>query len=126
MNLHYLASPAIGIVNPSIPAVLKVSTGSTVGYGGVRVPTYAADAAILAQVQALTGPELRQVEGLNLQGTLRGIYCDGDVEGIVRSLNKGGDLIVIATGVNAGIWLIVHVFESWPDWSKVCGCLQQN
>lgn len=126
MNLHALASPLIGIINPQTPAILKVSTGYTTGYGGVRTPTYAPDAAISAQVQALTGPELRQVDGLNLQGTLRGIYCRGNILGIVRSQNKGGDLIVIATGVNAGTWLIVHTLETWPDWAKVVGSLQQN
>lgn len=126
MNLHAIASPIISIVNPQTPAVLKVSTGSTIGYGGVRVPTYAPDAAISAQVQALAGPELRQIDGLNLQGTLRGIYCRGNILGIVRSTNRGGDLIVIASGVNAGTWLIVHVLETWPDWCKVVGSLQQN
>ena len=126
MNLHALVSPAIGIVNPSVPAILKVSTGSTVGYGGVRVPTYAADANILAQVQALSNPDLRQIEGLNLQGNNCAIYCSGDIEGIVRSTNKGGDLIVIASGVNAGVWLIVKVLESWQSFCKVVGQLQQN
>lgn len=126
MNLHGLVTPAISVINPPTPAVLKVSTGSTTGYGGVRTPTYATDAAISAQVQALTGPELRQIDGLNLQGTLRGIYCRGNILGIVRSQNRGGDLIVIASGVNAGTWLIVHVLETWPDWSKVVGALQQS
>lgn len=124
MNLHAIVSGAIGAVNPHIPAVLKVSAGYTEDAEGKQVPSYAADARITAQVQPLTGGNLRQLENLNLQGNFVGIYCDGEIEGLVRAKETGGDLIIINSGVNAGTWLVALVLEQWPDWVKVAATLQ--
>ncbi len=63
-----------------------------------------------AQVQALTFRDLTQVSGLNLNGTRRGIYLSGDVEGLVRSQGKGGDLITFPDGSE---WLVALVLEAW-------------
>ena len=126
MDLHGIVTPVINAVNPEIAAVLKVSTGSTRSTDGSRVPTYAADASITVQVQSLTYKDIQQIDGLNLQGTRRAIYARGEINGLVRSENKGGDLIVVASGVNAGTWLVAMVLEQWPDWCKVAVTLQNN
>jgi hypothetical protein len=60
------------------------------------------------QVQAMGSRDLAQIEGLNLNGEKRKIYFYGEVDAIVRSANKGGDLVVIDSGVNAGTWLVVQ------------------
>lgn len=79
-----------------------------------------------AQVQAMTFKDLEQVDGLNLNGTRRSIYFEGKLDGIVRSENKGGDLITLSDGPNAGTWLVAMVLEQWPDWVKVAVTLQQD
>lgn len=126
MDLHGIVTPIISSVNPQIPAVLRVSTGSVRATDGSRTPAYAPDAAIFVQVQSLTYKDIQQIDGLNLQGTRRAIYAHGQIDGLVRSTNKGGDLIIISGGVNNGTWLVAMVLEQWPDWCKVAVTLQNN
>lgn len=126
MNLHGLVTPAIGSVNPFIAGTVKVSTGSTTGASGKRTPTYETFENVQMQVQALTFKDLQMLDGLNLNGTRRAIYMNGRADGVVRSLMKGGDLIEIATGVNAGTWLIAQMLEQWPDWCKAAVTLQNE
>ncbi len=82
---------------------------------------------IPGQVQALSSETLRQASGLNLQGSLCAIYFKGDIEGLVRPLMKGGDLI---TFPNGSTWLVVIALENWGAtdstdlWSKVAAQLQ--
>lgn len=126
MNLHGLASGAIGTVNPFILGTIKVSTGSTTAADGKRTPTYSTQTNVSMQVQALTFRDLQQLDGLNLNGTRRAIYLNGKYDGVVRPQLKGGDLFVIASGPNAGTWLVALVLEQWPDWCKVAVTLQNN
>lgn len=126
MDLLAITAGIVGAVNPQVPAVVQISTGSTPGTAGKRVPTYESPVTILAQVQALTYDDLRQVEGLNLNGTRRAIYFEGELNGVVRSKLKGGDLVTLSDGPNAGTWLVAHVLEQWEDWVKVAVTLQQD
>ncbi len=79
------------------------------------------------QVQALTFRDLTQISGLNLNGTRRGIYLSGNVDGVVRSEMKGGDLIIFLDG---RVWLVAMQLEAWGAsgtsdvWSKVAVTLQ--
>jgi hypothetical protein len=114
MNLHEIVSGAIGTVNPHIPATLKTSTGYVTADDGSRTPTYAQKNGML-QVQGLSERELRQMNGLNIAGILRKVYLDGDWHTMVRDTGDGGDLFVFDTHT----WKIVHVMETWPDWSHV-------
>ncbi len=123
MNLHGLASAAVGVVNPLVPLVIQVSTGNTIGGDGTPTPTYAAAVTLPGQVQPLTFKDLRQLEGLNIQGSLKAIYINGHINGIVRPKNQGGDLI---TDPDGNIWLVTQVFEFWPDWCKVAVTLQNG
>lgn len=126
MNLHGIVSGAIGTVNPFIAGTVKISTGSSTASDGTRTPTYTTYTDVQMQVQALTWKDLQQLEGLNLNGTRRAIYMNGRADGVVRSLMKGGDLIEIADGVNAGTFLVAYVLEAWPDWSKLAVTLQNE
>lgn len=126
MNLHGIVSGAIGAVNPNITGTLSVSTGYTVANNGKQIPAYDTVAGVRMQIQPMTFRDLQQTDGLNLQGTRRGIYLYGVADGVVRALQKGGDLIVITSGVNAGTWLIAMVLEQWPDWCKVAATLQNG
>ena len=72
----------------------------------------------------MTGGDLRQVEGLNLNGTRKSIYLYGNVDAIVRVNNKGGDLVNLTD--DSTVYLVHQVLEHWPKhWVKVA-CTLQN
>ena len=129
MNLHAIVGPVIAAVNPMVTASLYVSAGNTTSDDGTLVPSYLPVIPVQAQVQALTFRDIQQVNALNLQGTRRGIYLFGDVEGLVRPDNKGGDLIVLPDG---SVWLVAITLEKWdegatgPNWCKVAATLQND
>lgn len=126
MNLHQIASPYVGAVNPLIPVTLKASTGvASVTPSGKQVPGYAAPVAMLGQVQPMSTRDLAQVEGLNLGGVKWKIYLNGAANSVVRPEAKGGDLIGIASGPHQGTWLVVCVLEQFPDWCSAA-MAQQN
>ncbi len=125
MNLHGIVSPFIGAINPFVPATLQTSTGSTQNADYSTTPTYSTQN-VMVQVQALSGRDIRQIEGLNLNGTLRSIYMNGVANATVRVSSQGGDLITLTTGPNAGVWLVNMVSEQWPDWVHVIATLQNG
>jgi hypothetical protein len=120
MNLHQIASGAITAVNPFITGTMFSSLGYTTAPDGERVPSYADPVVASIQVQQLTSEDLKQTEGLEIQGATRSVYLNGTWNGIVRPLIKGGDMLVF----NNQNWLVVAVPESWPDWTKIIVCLQ--
>lgn len=79
-----------------------------------------------AQVQPVTWRDIQQMDGLNLQGTRVKIYLHGAVDGLVRPERKGGDLIIIADGVNRGTYLVAQNLEQWPDWVSCATTLQNG
>jgi len=111
-------------------------TGLLTGSGGVgtyqvsfpqTVPSEAMTTALtlLADIQALSTKDLRQIDGLNLQGTLRAIYLNGAVAGLVRPTQQGGDIITFPDGT---VWLVNQVLEPWSltaGWCKAI-CTLQN
>ena len=126
MNLHAIASPIVAAVNPMLPVTVRISSGNATAADGTRTPSYAAAYQARGQVQPMSSRDLRQVEGINLQGTLVAVYLSGDVEGISRPLTKGGDLITFPGGA---IYLVVVALENWGAtpaemWSKVACQLQ--
>jgi hypothetical protein len=127
MNLHGVASAAIGSVNPFVAATVQISTGYTTNADGSRVPVYG-EITIDAQVQALTYNDLVHLDGLNIQGVRRAIYTNGYVAGIVRVDSKGGDIITFPNGTlpEGNTWLCAFVLEQWPDWCKIAVTLQNG
>jgi len=122
MDLRGIANSISSVVNPNETVSVLRSTGFTVGAGGKQVPTYAAAVSGPAQVQALDGVELRQMDSLNIQGVLRAIYLRGALAGVVRPAGTGGDIVKRKAGTE--VWLVVKVLETWPDWTKAVICLQ--
>ena len=116
MDLHGIASGAIEAVNPAVLGTVRVSTGYTTSAAGTRTSTYRDATGVELQIQALTFRDLTQIDGLNLNGTRRGIYIRGRVEGLVRPENRGGDLVIIPTasftGSVAGTVLTVAALAS--------------
>jgi len=115
MNLHGIASGAIGAVNPFVSAQISKSTGYTTASDGSRTPAYAAAVTQKVQQQALTQKELEHMSGMNVQGVMCKAYVKGQWYGVDRKAGDGGDLFVIG----ADTWLVVEVLEVWPDWSAV-------
>ena len=63
---------------------------------------------IVAQVQALSGGDLRHTDALNLQGSHRVLYANLFIRGIVRVTLRGGDLIILPDG---SVWLVNQALE---------------
>lgn len=121
MDLRGIANSVTSSVNPNMIVSVTRSTGSTIGAGLKQVPTYAPAVVGPAQLQALDSSELRQIDGLNLQGVIRGIYLRGVLAGVIRPDSTGGDLVIIAAPAPVqyiGTWLVVKVLETWPLWTK--------
>lgn len=121
-----------------LPATTITSqlTGTTGGLGTYLLsqiqPTPIASEAmttalnLIGQVQALSTRDLHQTEGLNLQGEMRALYVSGTLNGVVRVLLKGGDLIRLPDGT---VWLVTLVPEPWgltAGWTKCVITLQNG
>ena len=123
MNLHGIVSGAVGAVNPLIKLTIQVSSGYAVGPTGKQTPVYLKAVTAMGQVQPLTGGDLRHMDALNLQGEFKAIYINGRIDGLVRSENRGGDLVTLPDGT---LYLVSQVLEDWPDWCKVAATLQNS
>ena len=123
MDLHAIAAPIVAAVNPYQEALIMVSNGYTTNPDFSRTPLYK-PTRIPVQVQALTYKDLQQLSGINMNGEARGVYFFGDFNGVVRAAQQGGDLVTLSEPPNAGNWLIVHVLENWPGWTKAACVLQ--
>lgn len=120
MDLRSLANSVSGVVNPNVIVSVQRSTGYTMGAGHKQAPSYAAPVTGPAQVQALDAIDLKQLDGMNIQGTIRAIILRGSLAGVIRPDGTGGDLVTIG----ADTWLVVKVLESWPNWTKAAIVLQ--
>ena len=116
MTLNEIAGDGIQEVNADVIGTIYRSTGYTTGTDGKRAPTYSAGESIRVQTQgALSAPEVAQVQGLNIQGEIEGIYLRGEWHGTIKADQVGGDKVVY----NGKTWMIVHILENWAGWTKV-------
>ncbi len=120
MDLNGIANAATEVVNPNIPVSIQASTGYTIGAGLKQVPGYASPVSGFAQVQELSSSELKQTEGLNIQGVMRKLYLRSPLNAVIRPNSQGGDLVTIA----GQIWLVVKTLELWPTWCSALIVLQ--
>ena len=122
MDLRGIANGVTTTVNPNETVTVLRSTGFTAGTGAKQVPAYAAPVSGPGQIQALDADDIKQLDGLNIQGTIRAIYLRGTLAGVVRPNQTGGDLVKRKN--DSETWLVVKVLESWPDWTKAAIVLQ--
>lgn len=127
MNLHGIVRSAINTVNPDILATLKQSNGYDTAPDGTQIPKYTVTTGMV-QVQSLTSGEIIRLNNLGLQGVMRAVYVYGNINGIIRVDQKGGDLLEFPEAPNQPnkTWKAVNILETWPDWSKVAVCLQST
>ena len=123
MNMHGIVAGKIAAVNPFQNVQVQLSAGYTTASDGSRAPSYQLPIVVPAQVQELTTQDLRQLDGLNIQGSMRSIYFPGTVSGVMRFAQTGGDLVTTQDG---NVWLTTAVLENWPDWCKVSVTLQNG
>lgn len=127
MDLNQLAGGVTAAVLPQMPVTVQVSTGpGTTAPDGTRTPTYAAPITLFASVQPVTWRDLQMLDGLNLGGVRWKVYLHGEVDAVVRSERRGGDLITIPSGPHAGTWLVVQILEQFPDWCCAAVTLQNG
>lgn len=119
MDLRSIANAGASVVNANIIVTVLRSTGQAI-VNHKQAPTYADPVTGLANIQAMTERDLRQVENMNLQGTVRAIYFKGPLAAIVRPESKGGDLVQF----DGQTWLVVQVLEAWDTWTKAAITLQ--
>lgn len=126
MNLNAIANGVVKAVSPNILLSIQVSTGNTTSPDGTRVPSFAPAQPAYGQVQPLSYREIQQADSLNLGGTRKTIYINSFVDGLLRPENKGGDLITVAGGPDAGVYLVANIDEAWINgWCKAI-CTLQN
>lgn len=119
MNLHAIAAPFVGIVNPPVTGSWWQNSGYTTDDSGKREPILTEVTGVSFQVQALTGPELERLDGLNIQGVKRAVYMNGLPNAVDRTDDAGGDLF----DFSGATWLVVGILECWGSgddaWSRV-------
>ena len=122
MNLQAIAAPLAAAVNPTVLVTYRKSVGYSTDSAYTQQPKYADFAGVPCQIQPVPSGELRRFSGLNQQGSYQRMYLNGDIEGVVRSAIKGGDLFVLPDG---SVWLVTNSVENWPDWT-CCIVTRQN
>jgi hypothetical protein len=72
-----------------------------------------------AQIQPVSSGDIRHMDALNIQGSMRTVYYNGNLDGLLRVALKGGDLVSLSDG---SIWLVNNDSEPFfatAGWSKV-------
>lgn len=120
MNLNAIAAGATRAVTPAVEASLWIGTGQfETAPDGSRTPKYQ-KYTVTIDAQEATSRDLRQLDGLNVQGVDKVFYVNGALNAVSAIRRKGGDEIY----VGGERWLVTAVLEQWPDWCKVAVILQ--
>lgn len=96
---------------------------------GTQIPQFSTTTGVPMQVQALTAEDLKHIDGLNQQATMRAVYINGSLQGLNRAALRGGDILLIPTnltGNSMDTYLVKSVIEGWDadGWTKVAVVLQ--
>lgn len=124
LNLHAIVRGAINSANVDIPVTWLQSTGPTGNSAGRLTPTYATGVTVSAQVQPVGGQDIKRYSFLQEQGVYRSVHLFGNVAGIIRAAQTGGDLLQFAdpteTSGTVWTWLCRAIPETWQTgWCRV-------
>lgn len=127
MDVRALVNPYTRMTNYNQQIQWIQSTGYTTNPAGKRTPT-TITLTVWAQVQALSGTDLKHTDALNIQGVMRSVYMFGYPAGVIRADQIGGDILVFPElpGATPRNWLVTQVMENWETWSRVIVTLQQD
>lgn len=114
-----------------ITGQLSGSPGGAGLYSISQQQTVAAEAmttslTLFAQIQPVTTGDLRHLDSLNIQGSHRAVYYNGNISPAVRVALKGGDIVTLPDG---SVWKVTEKAEPFFDtagWSKVIITLQDG
>lgn len=127
MNLSAIANAAITVINPNVTGNLVRNSDQLINPDGTVTPIVSREA-VIAQVQAASSSDLRQVDSLNIAGVQRVAYVNRRIDGLNRFGKKGGDFLELNTGINSALdaWHVVAVLEPWGgQWTKIFLLLQE-
>lgn len=128
MNLSAIANAAITVINPNVTGNLVRNSDQLINPDGTVTPIVSREA-VIAQVQAASSSDLRQVDSLNIAGVQRVAYVNRRIDGLNRFGKKGGDFLELNTGINSALdaWHVVAVLEPWGGrWTKIFLLLQES
>jgi hypothetical protein len=127
MDVRAIVNPYTRMTNYNQEINWIQSTGYVTNDAGKRTPT-TITLTVQAQVQALSGSDLKHIDGLNIQGVMRSVYMFGYPAGVIRADQIGGDILIFPElpGGRPREWLITQVMENWETWSRVLVTLQQE
>ncbi len=132
MNLHAVVRGPISTVNQDRPVLYFRSIGFSSNSAGKQTPQYAAVAPLIGNIQPIATDDLEHTDYLNKQGVYRAVYLFGNVEGIVRPAQKGGDLLQFSRfdGEPVMNWKTIKADETWNvdqgGWCRVVVVLQSD
>lgn len=129
MNLQSITEGVISSVNTPILVSIQVSTGNTTNADGTQAPSYAAAQSVYVDFQALTYNDIVQSDSINIQGERWKMYFTGNVDGLVRAENKGGDLVTVTDATSAWngfVFKVALITEHWAGWTSAILTLQDG
>ena len=129
INLRGIANNAIQGINPNIPIKLITGKWAIDPIDLIQKPIYT-EAIVSGNVQSLSSDDLRQIESMNLEGTLRAVYLYGNVSGVVRVSEQATSVLKFTADVGGDVqewtWNVFKVAEAWTGWCKVFVVLQNE
>lgn len=114
MNIRQLINAATSNINLNQWVIIKQSSGYEISDGGRQAPVYT-QRETLAQIQALTAQETKQIDGVSQNDVVCSIYVSGLLRAVDRDVGSGGDLVILS---DQSVWLVIHLLEVWNSWTR--------
>ncbi len=124
MNLNAIAGGVVSAISPPVVLKIQISTGpGKTGSDGGRSPTYADPVYAPGNLCPMSYTDIVQADGMQIQGVRSKLYINAQIEGLVRSKNRGGDLVTLPDG---SVYKVALILEAWPNWTSCIVTLQDN
>ena len=120
IKVRTMANNLTSLVNPNLPAVLRINKGYTVDHEGNQIPDFESRD-ILIQTQSLQSEEKEQLGLVDKQGEYITAYAHGAIHAIQRWQNRGASQVEFTPYGEADpvIWNVDKVLESYSTWVRL-------
>lgn len=120
INVRMLSNSMTSMVNPNIPAVLRVNLGYTVNDDGDQIPSFAEEN-IQIQPQSLSSRERESLGLVDHQREYISVYAYGSITAIQRWLDRGASQLTFQRYGESGpvTWNVDQVLESYATWVRL-------
>src|ERR1700679_1553742 len=105
MNFHRIVNAGVRMINRNVLVTIRRSAGSQQNPDLSRTPQFY-EIRRLAQIQPMSQEDIQMTQGLNISGLHRHIWINGQVDGLERGAQKGGDFVLTPDGKT---WKITYV-----------------